>query len=247
MLLLFQRIIVPPSSGTMTSDCHPELRTLLILQKTLSMIVRFTTSSLHAQFPRSSSASYQLYSTSQQRASRSIHTATTAARSNRNHEQRFRLGNNINRSVNAQYATQKRSKSNVVESSQNPLSGLWKPTHLHRLYYGSGSVERHLLECLPSETSKAFIVRIKRESQDSLVRYLSFRQLGIAFIDEVYPLISRQCLDSYFNEELLTCNPYNIDHWIVTCEQDILDKAGRRAVGIEARCYLLEDWPACTH
>ncbi|KAK4629105.1 putative alcohol dehydrogenase [Fulvia fulva] len=45
-----------------------------------------------------------------------------------------------------------------VESSQNPLSGLWKPTHLRRLYYGPNSVKEHLLDCLPTETSKAFIL-----------------------------------------------------------------------------------------
>ncbi|KAK6391326.1 hypothetical protein LTR65_004490 [Meristemomyces frigidus] len=45
-----------------------------------------------------------------------------------------------------------------VDSSQHPLSGLWKPTHLQRLYYGPESVKKHLLECLPSESSKAFIV-----------------------------------------------------------------------------------------
>ncbi|KAK5138431.1 hypothetical protein LTR08_000017 [Meristemomyces frigidus] len=46
----------------------------------------------------------------------------------------------------------------MTESSQRPLSGLWKPTHLQRLYYGSESVKKHLLECLPSESSKAFII-----------------------------------------------------------------------------------------
>ncbi|KAK5119629.1 hypothetical protein LTR85_007458 [Meristemomyces frigidus] len=46
----------------------------------------------------------------------------------------------------------------MTESSQHPLSGLWKPTHLQRLYYGPDSVKQHLLECLPSESSKAFIV-----------------------------------------------------------------------------------------
>ncbi|KAK1030783.1 hypothetical protein LTR33_017046, partial [Friedmanniomyces endolithicus] len=45
-----------------------------------------------------------------------------------------------------------------VESSQHPLSGLWKPTHLQRLHYGPDSVKNNLLECLPSATSKAFIV-----------------------------------------------------------------------------------------
>lgn len=45
-----------------------------------------------------------------------------------------------------------------VDSSQHPLSGVWKPTHLQRLYYGPDSVKKHLLECMPSEGSKAFIV-----------------------------------------------------------------------------------------
>lgn len=46
----------------------------------------------------------------------------------------------------------------MTESSQHPLSGLWKPTHLQQLFYGPECVKQHLLNCLPSETSKAFIV-----------------------------------------------------------------------------------------
>lgn len=46
----------------------------------------------------------------------------------------------------------------MTESSQHPLSGLWKPTHLQQLYYGPDSVKKYLLECLPSESSKAFII-----------------------------------------------------------------------------------------
>ncbi|KAH0372230.1 Dehydroquinate synthase-like protein, partial [Aureobasidium melanogenum] len=46
----------------------------------------------------------------------------------------------------------------MTESSQSPLSGLWKPTHLQNLFYGSGCVSKHLLECLPNEKSKAFII-----------------------------------------------------------------------------------------
>ena len=46
----------------------------------------------------------------------------------------------------------------MTESSQHPLSGLWKPTRLQQLFYGSDSVQKHLIECLPSESSKAFIV-----------------------------------------------------------------------------------------
>ena len=41
---------------------------------------------------------------------------------------------------------------------EHPLSGLWKPTRLQRLYYGPSSVKSHLLECLPSPNSKAFII-----------------------------------------------------------------------------------------
>ncbi|KAF1925255.1 Dehydroquinate synthase-like protein [Didymella exigua CBS 183.55] len=46
----------------------------------------------------------------------------------------------------------------MTEATNNPLSGLWQPTQLQRLHYGSGSVSKHLLDCLPSETSKAFII-----------------------------------------------------------------------------------------
>lgn len=46
----------------------------------------------------------------------------------------------------------------MTESTQTPLSGLWKPTHLQNLYYGPDSVKNHLLSCLPSSSSKAFII-----------------------------------------------------------------------------------------
>ncbi|KAK3111783.1 hypothetical protein LTR53_012611 [Teratosphaeriaceae sp. CCFEE 6253] len=52
----------------------------------------------------------------------------------------------------------RRYKSKFTESSSHPLSGLWKPTHLQRLHYGPNSVKDNLLECLPSDSSKAFIV-----------------------------------------------------------------------------------------
>lgn len=57
-------------------------------------------------------------------------------------------------------STQVRYKSKVrmTESTQNPLSGLWKPSHLQQLFYGPDCVKQHLLECLPSEKSKAFII-----------------------------------------------------------------------------------------
>lgn len=74
--------------------------------------------------------------------------------SNRHHE------HGIHRSVAAlQPPSQKRwQSSKKVESTQNPLAGLWKPTHINRLHYGSGSVQKHLLECLPGDKSKAFII-----------------------------------------------------------------------------------------
>lgn len=38
------------------------------------------------------------------------------------------------------------------------FSGHWRPSHLAQLYYGSSSVSKHLSPCLPSPSSKAFIV-----------------------------------------------------------------------------------------
>lgn len=46
----------------------------------------------------------------------------------------------------------------MIPATVQPLAGLWKPTHLKALYYGAGSVEKHLLSALPTRTSKAFIV-----------------------------------------------------------------------------------------
>ncbi|KAI4173471.1 MAG: hypothetical protein LQ348_006577 [Seirophora lacunosa] len=46
----------------------------------------------------------------------------------------------------------------MADSSEHPLSGLWTPSHLQAMHYGPASVKQHLLEHLPSNTSKAFIV-----------------------------------------------------------------------------------------
>ena len=46
----------------------------------------------------------------------------------------------------------------MTESTESPLSGYWAPTHLKRLYYGPSSVDKHLMSCLPTEKSKAFII-----------------------------------------------------------------------------------------
>ena len=46
----------------------------------------------------------------------------------------------------------------MTESTEHPLSGIWQPVQLRRLCYGPHSVQKHLLSCLPSESSKAFII-----------------------------------------------------------------------------------------
>lgn len=47
----------------------------------------------------------------------------------------------------------------MTDSTYNPLSGLWKPNvPLQRLHYGPDTVSEYLLECLPSPSSKAFII-----------------------------------------------------------------------------------------
>jgi len=51
-----------------------------------------------------------------------------------------------------------RDKTTMTESTTNPLSGLWKPTQLQQMWYGPNSVQKHLLETLPSSSSKAFII-----------------------------------------------------------------------------------------
>ena len=45
-----------------------------------------------------------------------------------------------------------------MESSLKPLAGLYRPQKLAALYYGPSAVKNNLLSCLPSETSKAFII-----------------------------------------------------------------------------------------
>ncbi|OJD39019.1 dehydroquinate synthase-like protein [Diplodia corticola] len=46
----------------------------------------------------------------------------------------------------------------MTDATSSPLAGLWKPTHLKALWYGPNSVKNHLVESLPTESSKAFIV-----------------------------------------------------------------------------------------
>jgi alcohol dehydrogenase class IV len=51
-----------------------------------------------------------------------------------------------------------KSKPTMTDATNHPLSGLWQPTQLQRLHYGSDSVSKHLLDCLPNSNSKAFII-----------------------------------------------------------------------------------------
>ncbi|KAI9662874.1 MAG: hypothetical protein M1821_007921 [Bathelium mastoideum] len=46
----------------------------------------------------------------------------------------------------------------ALDATENPLSGLYKPTRLEKLFYGPNCVQNHLLECLPHDSSKAFII-----------------------------------------------------------------------------------------
>ncbi|KAK4959988.1 hypothetical protein LTR10_002877 [Elasticomyces elasticus] len=50
-------------------------------------------------------------------------------------------------------------KSPVLTSSQDPLSGLWQPTlQLKHLFYGDKCVKTYLLNVLPKDSSKVFII-----------------------------------------------------------------------------------------
>ena len=63
----------------------------------------------------------------------------------------------ISRTFNRQLLSE-RPLSTMTERTEHPLSGLWAPTQLERLYYGPNSVQKHLLSCLPSSSSKAFVI-----------------------------------------------------------------------------------------
>lgn len=46
----------------------------------------------------------------------------------------------------------------MVLSTVKPLAGMWKPTQVQGLIYGPGSVKQNLINSLPSEISKVFII-----------------------------------------------------------------------------------------
>ena len=58
----------------------------------------------------------------------------------------------------ASFSLRRASFAAMTQSTQHPLSGLWKPTQLQAMQYGPSSVEKHLLSYLPSQRSKAFII-----------------------------------------------------------------------------------------
>ena len=45
-----------------------------------------------------------------------------------------------------------------MDAASHPLAGFYKPLGLKGLFYGPDVVKQHLISCLPSETSKAFII-----------------------------------------------------------------------------------------
>ena len=60
-------------------------------------------------------------------------------------------------------------KTKMTSATVHPFSGLWLPTHLQKMIYGPGSVQKHLKSCLPSEKSKAFIITGSSLAKTNLV------------------------------------------------------------------------------
>ena len=46
----------------------------------------------------------------------------------------------------------------MTDTTYSPLTGIWLPNQLSSLYYGPGSVHKHLFSALPTPQSKAYIV-----------------------------------------------------------------------------------------
>lgn len=53
---------------------------------------------------------------------------------------------------------QQQARTLKMDATSHPLGGYWKPHTLKGLFYGPDVVKKQLLTCLPSETSKAFII-----------------------------------------------------------------------------------------
>ena len=58
----------------------------------------------------------------------------------------------------------------MTSATVHPFSGLWQPTQLQKMIYGPGSVQKHLRACLPSQTSKAFIITGSSLAKTNLIR-----------------------------------------------------------------------------
>jgi alcohol dehydrogenase class IV len=54
--------------------------------------------------------------------------------------------------------TQQQIRTLKMDATMHPLAGYWKPHTLKGLFYGPDVVKSKLLSCLPSESSKAFII-----------------------------------------------------------------------------------------
>ncbi|CAI6337221.1 unnamed protein product [Periconia digitata] len=65
---------------------------------------------------------------------------------------------NLQRSFSNTTAFRKQTHYTMTEATYHPLSGLWQPTQLQKLFYGGESVTKNLVSCLPTEESKAFII-----------------------------------------------------------------------------------------
>ena len=61
-------------------------------------------------------------------------------------------------------------RTKMTSATVHPFSGLWQPTHLQKMIYGPGSVQKHLKSCLPSEKSKAFIITGSSLAKTSLIK-----------------------------------------------------------------------------
>lgn len=66
-----------------------------------------------------------------------------------------------------------------VQSSNEPLSGLWQPqSYLKSLYYGVGCVEKHLSAALPTSDSKVFVLTGKSIAEKTPLLQRLSSQLG---------------------------------------------------------------------
>ncbi|KAF2824197.1 Dehydroquinate synthase-like protein [Ophiobolus disseminans] len=85
---------------------------------------------------------------------------TTASNRYPTHSSSNRFASSIRSSIDHTTSRPKstKAKPTMTDSTNSPLSGLWQPTQLQKLHYGADSVKKHLLDCLPSPSSKAFII-----------------------------------------------------------------------------------------